>query len=285
METTARTVIYDNELQIEAYHFQGILQPFPNHFHEHYVIGLVEEGERCLSCKNRDYTIQKGSILLFNPGDNHACRQSGDARLNYRGLNIPKEVMVHFSEEFTGSRRFPVFSSNVIEDEEIAFYFCRLHRLMMDGSSKFQKEEAFLLLITVLIQTYDKPFAPLPEGMEHYRQAVALSCTYMKEHFSEPICLEELCHHAGLSKSTLLRAFTKIKGVTPYRYLETLRINEAKGLLQQGVPLAEAALRTGFSDQSHFSNYFHRFIGLSPGSYREIFLDKPKTERVHHEEE
>ena len=41
----------------------------------------------------------------------------------------------------------------------------------------------------------------------------------------------------------------------------------------------EAAMHTGFTDQSHFSNYFSSFIGLAPGAYREIFVgngDKKK---------
>lgn len=284
MKPTAKTVIYDKELQMEAYRFQGILQPFPNHFHEYYVIGFIEDGERLLSCRNRDYIIQKGSILLFNPGDNHACKQSGNTLLDYRGLNITKEIMLDLTEELTGKRRLPRFSSNVLEDEEIASYFCSLHSLIMDGSLEFQKEEYLLLLISMLIQTYDKPFSYLSEGMEHYREAVELSCAYMEAHFSESICLEALCHHAGLSKSTLLRAFTKIKGGTPYRYLESIRIHKAKELLQQGVTPVEAAIQTGFSDQSHLSNYFQRFIGLSPGSYREIFFNKSATERVRYEE-
>lgn len=33
-------------------------------------------------------------------------------------------------------------------------------------------------------------------------------------------------------------------------------------------------LQPGFSDQSHFTNYFSRFIGLTPGAYREIFLHR-----------
>lgn len=65
--------------------------------------------------------------------------------------------------------------------------------------------------------------------------------------------------------------FTKTKGVTPYSYLENIRIGKAKKLLEQGMPPIEAALQTGFSDQSHFTNYFNRFIGLAPGVYREIF--------------
>lgn len=93
----------------------------------------------------------------------------------------------------------------------------------------------------------------------------------MEMHFKERIYLDQICRCAGLSKSTLLRAFTKSKGVTPYRYLETIRINEAKKLLAEGMTPLEAAIETGFSDQSHFSNYFNQFIGLTPGIYREIF--------------
>ena len=92
------------------------------------------------------------------------------------------------------------------------------------------------------------------------------------------IYLDQICHLEGLSKSTLLRAFTKSKGATPYSYLQNIRIGEAKKLLEQGLPPVEAALQTGFSDQSHFTNYFNRYIGLAPGVYREIFLMKENSE-------
>lgn len=83
-----RTIVYDDKLRIEAYHFEGIVQPFPNHFHDYYVIGFVEDGEQVLSYKNQEYTIQKGNVLLFNPGNSHACVQSDDGALDYRGINI-----------------------------------------------------------------------------------------------------------------------------------------------------------------------------------------------------
>lgn len=65
MKKEIRTVVYDESLRIEAYRFEGIVQPFPNHFHEHYVIGFVENGERSLSCRNIDYTIGQGSVDLL----------------------------------------------------------------------------------------------------------------------------------------------------------------------------------------------------------------------------
>ena len=54
MKKETRTAVYDEELRIEAYRFEGIVQPFPNHFHGHYVIGFVEAGQRVLFCRDSD---------------------------------------------------------------------------------------------------------------------------------------------------------------------------------------------------------------------------------------
>lgn len=271
MKKETRTVVYDDGLRLEAYHFEGIVQTFPNHFHEHYVIGFVEDGTRRLSCRNREYFIEKGSIVLFNPGDNHACVQSDDGTFDYRGFNIAKEVMLNLAEEVSGKRQLPGFSENIIYDDEAAFYLRQLHEMVMKGKDDFGKEETLLFLISLLIQNYGQPFENcIPECSGEIEKA----CEYMERHFTERIYLDQICRYAGLSRSTLLRAFTKSKGVTPYRYLETIRINEAKRLLAEEVPPVEVAIRTGFSDQSHFTNYFNQFIGLAPGIYREIFSEK-----------
>lgn len=273
MQKETRTVVYDKELQIEAYRFEGIVQPFPNHFHEHYVIGFVEDGQRTLSCKNRDYPIERGHVIVFNPGDNHACVQSDDGTFDYRGFNISKSVMLALAEEVTGKRELPGFSQTVIYDDEITCYLRPLHEMVMRGNSDFGKEENLLFLISALLQKYGQPFEScIPECPQEIEKA----CAFMRRHFSERIYLDQICHYAGLSKSTLLRAFTKAKGITPYRYVETIRINEAKLLLEKGVSPIDAAMQTGFSDQSHFTNYFSSFIGLAPGVYREIFLEKNK---------
>ena len=99
-------------------------------------------------------------------------------------------------------------------------------------------------------------------------------CSYMKEHYSENVSLEQLCKIAGVSRYSLIRYFTKYKKITPYQYLESIRVNRAKLYLEQGTEPAEAAAMTGFSDQSHFTNFFKRLFGLTPAQYQRIFTDK-----------
>lgn len=274
MQKEVRTICYDDDLHLEAYRFEGIVQPFPNHFHDYYVIGFIEAGTRSLSCKNKEYTIGQGNILLFNPNDNHSCVQCDGRTLDYRGLNISKETMSSLVEEITGKKTLFGFSENVIKNDELNSYLYSLHQAIMNGSKEFEKEEMLLLLISLLIEQYGQPFSNcIPECSKEIEN----TCIFMEEHFSEHITLDELCKCSGLSKSTLLRAFTKSKGVTPYRYLQAIRIGKAKTLLEQGVFPIDAAIQTGFSDQSHFSNFFNMFIGLSPAAYRRIFKEGGKS--------
>ena len=137
MKKETRTVVYNDELQMEAYRFEGIVQPFPSHFHEHYVIGFVEDGERVLSCRGREYAIEEGSIVLFNPGDSHACVQSDEGTFDYRGFNISKESMLNLAEEVTGKRELPGFSKNVIYDEETACHLRPLHEMVITNKRTY----------------------------------------------------------------------------------------------------------------------------------------------------
>ena len=180
-----RSAVYDDELHLEAYRFEGIVQPFPAHFHEHYVLGLVERGET----------------------------------LDYRSLTITQNVMRSLSEEITGTDTLPRFSPNVLRDSEAACDFRTLHELVLSRSREFEKEEALLLLSRL----FERCAPPLPP-----RGEIDAACAFMQRHFAERITLDRLCRCAHLSKSMLLRAFTREKGVTPYRYLEAVRIGEAK---------------------------------------------------------
>ena len=271
MTEEARVVTYDEELRIEAYRFSGVAQSFPSHFHEYYVLGLMEAGQRSLTCRDGVYTLGPGDMLLLNPSDSHACVQCSGGTLSYRGVNFSPAVMEELAEEVTGERRPPRFSPPVIHDDEAVRRYRALHTAVMEGAQGLEKEESLLLLLTLLLRRYSQPFA---EDAAVCRNDIRQVCRFIETHYAQRITLAQLCRCAGRSKSALLRDFTREKGVTPYRYLVNIRIGAARKLLEQGKTPMDAALRTGFSDQSHFTNYFKHFIGLTPAAYREIFRER-----------
>ena len=271
MQPETRRVKYDPELKVEAYSFKGIMQKFPNHFHDYYVIGFIESGERCLSCKNRKYTVEPGDLLLFNPRDNHTCEQIDGRTLDYRCINVHPETMSKAAFEITGKDYLPYFSPAVIFHSELASLLRELHMIIMEEEKDFRKEEIFFFLLEQLIEEFSEEGIE-QSGPEENRETKII-CNYLEKNYMKNITLDELSGLTGLSKYYLLRSFTKQKGISPYRYLETIRIDRAKKLLEQGVLPIEAALQTGFTDQSHFSNFFKKFIGLTPKQYMNIFID------------
>ncbi len=271
MKQEMRTVKYDGELNVEAYHFQGIMQKFPKHFHDYYVIGFIDAGQRYLHCKNKDYTVEPGDLLLFNPRDNHACEQIDQKAFDYRCINIQPEIMRKAMLEITGREFLPYFTQQVIFHCELVVILKELHQMIMDEETDFKKEEIFFFLLGQLVEEYTKQHLPKEQMVQSTEATVV--CEFLESHYMENISLNDLCNTTGLSKYYLLRSFTREKGISPYSYLETIRIDRAKKLLEQGVMPVDAAIQTGFSDQSHFSNFFKRYIGLTPKQYSKIFKD------------
>lgn len=266
-----RHIYYDRDLEIEAYQLSGIVQKFPNHFHEYYVIGFIEGGKRHLWCKGQEYDLNAGDLILFNPRDNHYCAPIGGELLDYRAVNIQPGVMLEIAKEITGKDYTPYFTKNVIYQSEIALSVAEVYEAILMDMPKLKKEEALFYLIEQILQEYSVPFEKIEKAGPN--KQTKMLCQYMEQHFSENITLDDLASMIGAGKSYLLRSFTKEIGVSPYRYLQTIRIERAKALLEQGIGPIDVAGMTGFSDQSHFTNYFKEFIGLTPKQYQRIFTD------------
>ncbi len=268
MKKEQRFAYYDNDIQIEAHHFKGIMQMFPNHFHEYYVIGFIESGRRFLTCKNKEYIVGENGLIIFNPYDNHACHQISEETLDWRSLNIDQDIMKDIVKQITRKEFLPEFRESVIIDSDMILLLKELHDLISNQDTTFRKEEILYLLIDQLIKEYAQ--AETTNNLV-ISDEIQKACDYMDENYAWTISLYDLSNLTNLNKYTLIRNFTKQKGVTPYQYLETIRISKAKRLLEQGYDLSDIAIQTGFVDQSHFSKFFKKLIGLTPKQYADIF--------------
>lgn len=278
MNREVRTVVFDTDLQLEAYQFQGIMQKFPNHFHDYYVIGFIEQGKRHLVCNNQEYVLNTGDMIIFNPHDPHACEGIDGRTLDYRCINIQPEVMREYTREITGQDYLPNFTAPVLYQHELVSSLHDLHLMILEEQSDFGKEELLLLLLEQLLRDYAD--AESSVSSQDVTIEVKCICEYIESHYMESISLGELAERSGMSKYHLVRLFTRQKGISPYRYLETIRINQAKRLLEQGTLPLEVSAQTGFSDQSHFTNFFKKLIGLTPKQYHRIFNHGYDSQRL-----
>ena len=76
-----------------------------------------------------------------------------------------------------------------------------------------------------------------------------------------------LAEAAGVSPCRLERLFTRDLGVPPGGYALSRRVAGAAARIEAGAGLADAALASGFCDQSHLTRHFRRRMGVPPGKY------------------
>jgi AraC family transcriptional regulator len=91
----------------------------------------------------------------------------------------------------------------------------------------------------------------------------------IRENLDGNIHLCDLARECGLSVSHFTRTFRKSFGMSPCRWLLERRIDRSKELLvTSDLPIADIAIRSGFSDQTAFTRAFGRIVGDSPGRWR-----------------
>lgn len=110
--------------------------------------------------------------------------------------------------------------------------------------------------------------APLPPTATRSRRSLEPVLAHIRAHLSEPLRLESLAELCGLSVWRFATVFRERVGMSPYRYVNLLRVQHAQALLSQGMPAARAASESGFYDQSHLSRRFKRLCGMTPGQYQ-----------------
>jgi AraC-like DNA-binding protein len=157
------------------------------------------------------------------------------------------------------------FPSPVIADSRLANRLVAAHRAL--EQSVAPSEAA--LLVGALDELVLRHGAVRPIRPASARgAAVEVARAYFERNFASRVRLETVSAVAGLTIYQLIRAFRSEFGLSPYAFLEQIRVHRAASMLRDGRAISQVAFLTGFSDQSHLTRFFKRAIGVSPGRYR-----------------
>ena len=113
------------------------------------------------------------------------------------------------------------------------------------------------------------------DDLQHVDEMVVEVQLWMKRHMNELVDIPSLASFFGLSTRTLGRRFKIAIGKSPLRYLQKLRIETAKELLEStNLKVSEIAFRVGYHDQGYFSQLFRREMSVLPLQYRKTVRAK-----------
>jgi transcriptional regulator GlxA family with amidase domain len=137
--------------------------------------------------------------------------------------------------------------------------------------------EVALAVARLLVVFFKRPggqsqFSGALSVQQAARPALRELQAWIAGHLDEDLSVAALADRAGLSERSFARAFRAEVGQTPAVYVETLRVERARALLEDGAEALDAVARAaGFSSAEVLRRAFHRRVGVSPAAYRERF--------------
>lgn len=257
----------NSHLNIEMLQGHFVERAFSPHMHDHYVIGLIEQGTQSFSYRGTKYITPQGGLLFLNPGEAHTGEAVDGDGFKYCALYPTLSHVKNIILDLTGEdHKLPSFKNVRVDDLESAKQVQELHTSLIDDTSPLQSESMLLSLLTNLVKKYaDIRFSEKLVGKEN--KAVERAKEFIHANWSQGVTLSQLAETTGLSRYYFLRMFSQVVGIPPHAYLESVRLSHAKQLIKVGLPLHDVAYAAGFSDQSHFTNRFKQFLGITPGQY------------------
>lgn len=224
----------------------------------------VEKGAIVVEIYGETLTAGPGDLLLIPAHTRHSCYLTEDAYAEKSWCHFElKNGTVDFFENYTVPPLLHVPDRAVVK---------RLFRSLIAARElpTAQKALASSAAICGLVQYYFDHAHPTPrEAAEDRIRRVA---TYIEEHYTEQLTLESLARLANYSSVHFSKRFRECTGQPPMRYLNNVRIEQAKYLLQfTETPVNRIMEEIGFTDPAYFSRFFKKMLGCSPQTYRKLY--------------
>jgi transcriptional regulator GlxA family with amidase domain len=136
-------------------------------------------------------------------------------------------------------------------------------------------QEALRIAKLYLLQGHHEgqlPFAMLSAGRQHEDRVVAEVQLWLADNYAGKHPVAAMVRRAGLSERTFHRRFLAATGQAPIAYVQSLRIEEAKHLLETtDLGIDEIGAEVGYLEPASFRRVFRKLVGVSPSIYRRRF--------------
>lgn len=246
--------------RLEAF-FSG--HAFDPHRHDTYVVGFTLHGVQAFDYRGTAQHSVAGQTFVLHPDETHDGRAGTTAGFRYRALYVePRLIQDALGEP---RRPLPFVSDTVSNDERLAAAIVPALADLDVPLEDLHRDQVVLNLAHVLSEV-DSSVSRGRISAKHFR-AVGQARDYLDAHAQQTVTSAQLEAMTGLSRYELARHFRACLGTSPYRYLLMRRLDRARALIQRGMPLADAALSSGFADQSHMTRHFKRTYGMPPGRW------------------
>jgi len=244
----------------EVFHARMREHAYPPHTHDVWTVFIVDDGAIRYSLDRHSHGADETHLTVLPPFVVHDGRAASDAGFQKRVLYLETSLL---SEQLVGA----AVDRPVMPDRALTHAVSRLHDAL-DCADDLLEAETRLAFLTERIRRLlgeAPPEARLPGDPDVAEQLRA----YLDAHLFEPVTIAAAAAAIGSSATGIARAFSSAFGIAPHAYVVSRRLEAARDRILRGQSLADVAIEVGFVDQAHLTRRFDRFLGTTPGRFRD----------------
>ena len=198
---------------------------------------------------------QNGESYEIYPGE-YFIQKAGTFQDGPIASDSPKYLYVHFKGEWDENEHVLDYKGK-FEYSELRIFMERLDNISHNSATLTEKSGVFYEILTLL------------KKGSHPKKQSDIITEYIKTHLADNITLSQLANEFHFSKNQIINIFKKDYGITPFQYINNLKINQAERLLESTSQTAEnIAEKCGFDNYSHFYKTFYKKNKVSPTKWR-----------------
>ncbi len=235
---------------------------FPKHFHETFCISLIKEGVELIQFNNQNLYCESGCISITNPYEIHANPLIDTKnKLHFDTLYISVDLM-----KYLVNGKNIIFNNRKIYDYKANTLFTQISKAI--DEKDFEKTEQLLTDFIHIIQQYSQ------EKKENYKglnfKLLHNIDDYIEHNITKKFNLDELAKITNINKFGFAKKFKLSTGMSAMNYIQMKKIFSSKSLITKQSELTQLAIDYNFSDLSHYSKTFKRYVGISPKAFQKF---------------
>lgn len=286
--STPPEISIDNEILNSNYcysvHIQYRYFPAIEHSHVNLEIYYVLNGAGIFSSNNKEIKVNQGDMILVAPGIDHSMNINTDDTIIMSMFvsidTLEKVVLANASDDQFMLRTFAYSVRKNINSGSLIFHFNKendIDEIVLKIYDELQKESTYtkymlnlllMMLFIVILREYDKEVI-IPDFKNKKTDEILVDIlSVIKKDYVE-LTLDKLASKFNYSSRQMSRILKEYTGKSFKILVGELRLKKAQQLLEQNeISIEEVAIRTGFSEISHFYHAFKRYMGCTPKEYR-----------------
>ncbi|HVR50781.1 MAG TPA: AraC family transcriptional regulator [Pseudorhodoferax sp.] len=232
------------------------------HFHDTYSFGLISRGLSRYRCGMRQFETNPDTAHLMNPGDVHSAAPAADGAISYTTFHVPLD---HVRSWMPGSAE-PVFCHAIDARPRVTAAMRAALEPLHDSAAQALAVESMLASVLPLLMGHERLVQPVgahPAGLARARD-------YLATRHAGPVPLAELAAVANMERSHFVRQFKRHFGLPPHQMLQQMRVIAARERLFAGAGAADAAVASGFCDQSHLIRNWRAVYAVPPSRLHKV---------------